>query len=176
MERVYRETLPERLAHRLLLDLAVPGPQPARHRHARRCPMHRCFMQYLPGYAGLAGAYARHLTGRPYVVTEHGIYTNERRIELSVADWIFDIPARAVLLSGDRPAELREFWLKGFIGFSRVAYAAADVITTQYRANQDYQRADGAPERQAPHHPERHRRRCLCLGREEHSSRGRPPR
>jgi hypothetical protein len=37
-------------------------------------------------------------------------------------------------------------WLSAFNSFSRVAYALSDVITTQYRANQTYQRLDGAPE------------------------------
>ena len=32
-----------------------------------------------------------------------------------------------------------------FQSFSRIGYAVADVITTQYRANQSFQRADGAP-------------------------------
>jgi glycosyltransferase involved in cell wall biosynthesis len=143
MERVYRETLPNGslldffwtwrfLARSLLAIVTAPLPDAA------------VFHAVATGYAGLAGSYARHVTGRPYVVTEHGIYTNERRIELSVAAWIFDTGAGGFAV-GARPPELREFWLNGFIGFSQVAYAAADVITTQYRANQDYQCADGAP-------------------------------
>jgi glycosyltransferase involved in cell wall biosynthesis len=142
MERVYRETLPNGslidffwtwrfLARSLLAIVTAPLPDAA------------VFHAVSTGYAGLVGAYARHATGRPYVVTEHGIYTNERRIELSVADWIFNSGAGGFAV-GAKPAELREFWLNGFVGFSQVAYAAADVITTQYLANQDYQRADGA--------------------------------
>jgi glycosyltransferase involved in cell wall biosynthesis len=96
------------------------------------------------GYAGLLGAYAKHVTGRPYVLTEHGIYTNERRIELSVADWIFDSGASGYTI-GAQPARLRDLWLTAFTSFSRISYAHADVITTQYRANQQYQRLDGAP-------------------------------
>jgi len=144
MERVYRETLANGslidffwtwrfLARSLLAIVTVPLPRAS------------VFHAVSTGYAGLTGAYARHVTGRPCVVTEHGIYTNERRIELSVADWIFDSGAGGFAV-GTKPAELREVWLNGFVGFSRVAYAAADLITTQYRANQEYQRADGAPQ------------------------------
>ena len=144
MERVYREVLPSGslldffwtwrfLGRSLLAIVTAPLPDAA------------VFHAVSTGYAGLAGAYARHVTGRPCVVTEHGIYTNERRIELSVAEWIFDSGAGGYAV-GSRPPELREVWLKGFLGFSRVAYGAADVITTQDRANQEYQRADGAPQ------------------------------
>lgn len=107
-------------------------------------PTARIFHAVSTGYAGLLGAYARHTTGRPYVVTEHGIYTNERRIELAVARWIYDSGASGFGI-GARPPELRDIWLTAFTSFSRIAYEHADAITTQYRANQQYQRLDGAP-------------------------------
>jgi polysaccharide biosynthesis protein PelF len=144
MERVYRETLPNGslldffwtwrfLACSLLAIVTAPLPDVA------------VFHAVSTGYAGLLGAYAKHATGHPYVVTEHGIYTNERRIELNVADWIFDSGAGGFTV-GAKCAELRGFWLNGFVSFSRVAYGVADVVTTQFRAHQDYQRADGAPQ------------------------------
>lgn len=143
MERVYREMLPNGslldffwtwrfLVRGLLAIVTAPLPDAA------------VFHAVSTGYAGLVGAYAKRVTGRPCVVTEHGIYTNERRIELSTAGWIFESGAGGFAV-GARPPELREIWSNGFVGFSRVAYGAADVVTTQYRANQDYQRADGAP-------------------------------
>jgi glycosyltransferase involved in cell wall biosynthesis len=108
-------------------------------------PNARMFHAVSTGYAGMVGACAQHVTGRPFVVTEHGIYTNERRTELSIADWIFDSGASGFSV-GKKPTELRDVWLTAFTSFSRIGYAHADVITTQYRANQDYQRFDGAPE------------------------------
>jgi polysaccharide biosynthesis protein PelF len=107
-------------------------------------PKARVFHAVSTGYAGIVGAYAKHVTGRPYIVTEHGIYTNERRIELSIAEWIYDSGASGFTV-GNAPAKLRDVWLAAFTNFSRVSYALSDVITTQYRANQDYQRFDGAP-------------------------------
>jgi glycosyltransferase involved in cell wall biosynthesis len=97
------------------------------------------------GYAGIVGAFARHVTGRPLIVTEHGIYTNERRIEVSIAEWIFDSGASGFTV-GEKPTQLRDIWLDAFISFSRISYGLSDVITTQYLANQDYQRSDGAPQ------------------------------
>ena len=143
MERAYSELLPDGplldffwswrfLARSLLAVVNTPLPNP------------RVFHAVSTGYAGLVGAYAKYVTKRPYIVTEHGIYTNERRIELSVADWIFD-PDASGFTVGDTPAKLRDRWLAAFRSFSRISYALSDVITTQYRANQEYQRSDGAP-------------------------------
>lgn len=42
------------------------------------------------GYAGLVAARAAIETGRPAILTEHGIYTNERRIEITMAEWLYD--------------------------------------------------------------------------------------
>jgi glycosyltransferase involved in cell wall biosynthesis len=144
LERVYQELLPDGpfidffwswrfLARSLLAIVNTPLPNV------------RVFHAVSTGYAGIVGAYAKHVTGRPYVVTEHGIYTNERRIELGVADWIFDSGANGFTV-GEKPIQLRDVWLTAFISFSRISYALSDVITTQYRANQDYQRFDGAPD------------------------------
>jgi glycosyltransferase involved in cell wall biosynthesis len=104
----------------------------------------RVFHAVTTGFSGLVGSYAKLAAKVPLLVTEHGIYTNERRIELAVADWLFESGARGFDVSG-KPAELRSMWMKAFQSFSRVGYAFADVITTQYRANQAFQRADGAP-------------------------------
>ncbi len=97
------------------------------------------------GYAGLVGAYAQHVTHRPLIVTEHGIYTNERRIELSVASWIFDPGSDGFALDNKAP-QIRDVWMTAFISLSKISYASADIITTQYPGNQDYQRSDGAPD------------------------------
>ncbi len=106
-------------------------------------PKARVFHAVATGYAGLVGAYAKYVTGRPFIVTEHGIYTNERRIELGVSEWLFDSGMNGLSVQ-DKSDELRDIWLRAFTSFSRISYALADVITTQYRANQTYQLADGA--------------------------------
>lgn len=110
-----------------------------------RLPKASVYHAVSTGYAGLVGAYAKCVTGCPCVLTEHGIYTNERRIELGVAEWIFDSGANGFDVAGGI-RELRDVWLTSFTSMSRITYALSDVITTQYHANQDYQRADGAPE------------------------------
>lgn len=42
------------------------------------------------GYAGFLGALLRYKRGRPLLVSEHGIYTKERKIDLFQSQWIRD--------------------------------------------------------------------------------------
>jgi glycosyltransferase involved in cell wall biosynthesis len=108
-------------------------------------PEAKVFHAVATGFSGLVSSYAKFVTKSPSLITEHGIYTNERRIELAVADWLFDSGAGGFDVTG-KPPELRSMWLNAFQSFSRMSYTVADVITTQYRANQLFQRADGAPD------------------------------
>jgi polysaccharide biosynthesis protein PelF len=108
-------------------------------------PQARVFHAVATGFAGLVGGVASAQTKRPLLITEHGIYTNERRIDLAVADWLFDSGAAGFDASASH-AELRSVWEDAFRSFSRIGYGLAEVITTQYRANQSFQRHDGAPE------------------------------
>jgi polysaccharide biosynthesis protein PelF len=144
MERAYERLLPNGplldffwswrfLVRSLLAMMSTPLPQA------------RVFHAVATGFSGVVGSYARLVVKTPLLVTEHGIYTNERRIELAVADWLFDSEVGGFDVA-TAPAELRSIWLNAFQSFSRISYAVADVITTQYRANQSFQRADGAPD------------------------------
>ena len=107
-------------------------------------PRAKSYHALATGYSGLFGARAKALTQRPFVITEHGIYTNERRIELAVADWLYVSGAGGYDVSQATP-ELHDLWLDAFRNFSAIAYGACDVVTTQYRDNQSFQRNDGAP-------------------------------
>jgi hypothetical protein len=105
-ERVYSELLP----NGPLIDFFWSWRFLARSLLAvinTRLPKARIFHAVATGYCGLVGSYAKHTTGLPFIVTEHGIYTNERRIELSVAEWLFDSGVGGFGVS-DRPPELRD--------------------------------------------------------------------
>ncbi len=95
------------------------------------------------GYAGLMAARAKVETGKPVLVTEHGIYTNERRIEVASADWLENTSSKALTI--DKPhRDLRDMWIDSINNFSRVCYEASDRIVTLFAGNQMSQRADGA--------------------------------
>lgn len=96
------------------------------------------------GYAGLMGARAKVETGKPVFVTEHGIYTNERRIEVTAADWLEATSSKALTI--DKPRrDLRDMWIDSINNFSRVCYEASDRIITLFAGNQKPQIEDGAP-------------------------------
>ncbi len=97
------------------------------------------------GYAGLLLARAHLETGRPCIITEHGIYTNERRVEIASARWLDDQKAMDLNVNKKiTERSLRDFWNDTFVGYSRIAYEASDVIITLFEGNQRLQIADGA--------------------------------
>jgi polysaccharide biosynthesis protein PelF len=99
------------------------------------------------GYAGMMAARAKIETGKPVVLTEHGIYTNERRIEVASADWLEETASKSLTIDHTR-SNLRDFWADTFASFSRICYQSCDDIITLYEGNQKMQIADGAaPER-----------------------------
>jgi glycosyltransferase involved in cell wall biosynthesis len=82
-------------------------------------------------------------TGRPLILTEHGIYTKERRIELQSMflseqqGWFTPIPESGM-------EHHNEAWVRLFEGIGRLVYAAADPIITLYEKNRERQIRDGA--------------------------------
>lgn len=97
------------------------------------------------GYAGFLGALLKQLTGKPLVLSEHGIYTKERKIDLLQAQWLHD--NRTVLEKNSAEiAYFRGLWIRFFEALGRECYHNADYIVTLYEANRQRQISDGAPE------------------------------
>ncbi|MBF0435398.1 MAG: GT4 family glycosyltransferase PelF [Magnetococcales bacterium] len=95
------------------------------------------------GHAGLLLARAHLEHGRPVIVCEHGIYTNERRIEITMADWLYEDPHAGYHLDVGT-GDCRKLWIDAFQAYSKACYQACEQIITIYGGNQDFQRADGA--------------------------------
>ena len=95
------------------------------------------------GYAGLLGALGKKAYGSPCVLTEHGIYTKERMIEISQAPYIYnevvvDYVPRAEL------GLLQKVWMSKFSMLAQIAYQESDQIVTLYEGNQRTQIEHGA--------------------------------
>lgn len=110
---------------------------------ARTIPPSKIYHAVSTGYAGLLGAMLHRLRQRPLVLTEHGIYTKERKIELRSLflkdkQGCFD----AVPDSGLEHHE--QLWVRLFEGIGRLTYAAADPIISLYEQNRQRQITDGA--------------------------------
>jgi len=83
------------------------------------------------GYAGALGAFASIAFDKPYVVTEHGIYTREREEEILRADWV--------------PPIFKELWISMFYMFSRFAYRKAHCVTSLFQRAAIIQEDLGCP-------------------------------
>lgn len=106
-------------------------------------PAARLYHSVSTGYAGLLAARAAIDTGKPAIITEHGIYSNERRVEILMADWIKNSIDNGLDFSDERH-DVRDFWADAFESFARVAYDAADEIIALYGDNNAFQVALGA--------------------------------
>jgi glycosyltransferase involved in cell wall biosynthesis len=109
-------------------------------------PKARVYHTISTGYAGLLAARAVAETGQPALLTEHGIYTNERRIEILMADWIADTVQKGIV-PGDERIDLRDLWTAAFDAFARACYDCCTTVTTLYSDNQRLQVALGAERR-----------------------------
>lgn len=110
-----------------------------------KIPEAKVYHTLCTGYAGLFTARAHQETNRPCIVTEHGIYTNERRIEIAAAEWLSD--SKAMNLNIIRPnyeRELKDYWIDTFSGYSKLCYDSCSEIFTLYEGNKDLQVTDGA--------------------------------
>lgn len=103
----------------------------------------RVYHALCTGYAGVYTARAVLETGRPALLTEHGIYTNERRIEITMADWLQEDPIRSLSIERMH-RDLRDLWIDTFTSYSRATYAACRRIITLYEGNTELQVQDGA--------------------------------
>jgi glycosyltransferase involved in cell wall biosynthesis len=108
-------------------------------------PAARCYHTVSTGYAGLCGAAFSLRSGRPLIVTEHGIYSRERDMDLARASWIKDQPdAGDAIPVGAKPSPLRDLWSRSFRALSQLAYRRASRIVTLSDVNRARQIADGA--------------------------------
>lgn len=108
-------------------------------------PPAKVYHSLCTGFAGLFLARAYAETGKPCLVTEHGIYTNERRIEIALAEWLDDM--KAMNLSVDLnifERDLKDYWSDMFSGYSKLCYQASTKIITLFEGNRALQIADGA--------------------------------
>ncbi|WCM89409.1 GT4 family glycosyltransferase PelF [Acidovorax sp. NCPPB 3576] len=95
------------------------------------------------GYAGFLGGLIEQSRGVPLILSEHGIYTKERKIDLFKSEWIRD---NRNVFQRD-PTELsyfRQMWIQFFEWLGYFCYAAADPIIALYETNRLRQVTDGA--------------------------------
>lgn len=108
-----------------------------------RIPRARIYHSISTGYAGLLGALAKIEYGSRYFLTEHGIYTYERMLEIAQANWIYEQSSPNFRASAE-VSFFKAWWIKLFQVLSRITYQHADKIFTLYEGNRIREIIDGA--------------------------------
>jgi glycosyltransferase involved in cell wall biosynthesis len=96
------------------------------------------------GYAGLFGVMLHHLRQRQLILTEHGIYTKERKIDLSQVEWIEDSENSGAATLNGEISYLRNMWIQFFEALGRITYDTATPVIAISEGNKQRQIQDGA--------------------------------
>jgi glycosyltransferase involved in cell wall biosynthesis len=95
------------------------------------------------GYAGFLGALASYTTNKPFLLTEHGIYTRERKIELLSADWIqYNKPE--LLQEPEEYNYIKRMWVNFFDKIGLFCYGRANHIYSLFAGARQIQIEYGA--------------------------------
>jgi glycosyltransferase involved in cell wall biosynthesis len=121
-----------RFTHLPLFKLLRFNPPPAKVYHA-----------VSTGYAGFLGVMARLIYRRPLILTEHGIYVKERKIEIAQADWIHTETRMRLRLESDLGV-FQKFWIRLFESLGRLTYGACERIISLYEGNRQLEIEEGA--------------------------------
>lgn len=106
-------------------------------------PQAKLFHSVCTGYAGFLLYRAKKEKRAPCLLTEHGIYSNERRIEIAVADWIAEVGALDLDLE-DKRKTLKDFWLNAFFSLAHACYTSCEKVISTFDGNQEIQLEGGA--------------------------------
>lgn len=104
-----------------------------------------CYHTISTGYAGILGAIINAASGRPLIVTEHGLYTCERRIDLNDSGWLTARDAQHNSVHTSTNKLIQNLWTRFFEQLSFTTYQQATKITTLYDSNRLNQIREGAP-------------------------------
>lgn len=110
---------------------------------ARRIDPTPVFHTISTGYAGFLGAILHNIAASPLILTEHGIYTKERTIDLQ-ALYLQDQLGPFDQSSDSGLSYHHNIWIRFFQNLGRLTYSAADPIISLYERNRLRQIRDGA--------------------------------
>lgn len=115
-------------------------------RIASNAPSANVYHSVSTGYAGFLGSLLSTQTNTPYIISEHGIYTKERELDLAQVDWIPEELDPFKVGLNDHMNYLRSVWIRFFKSLGKMSYASANEVYTLYNGNRIRQIADGAPD------------------------------
>ena len=123
---------------------SMHGPLFTLSRIVAQAPPAAVYHSVSTGYAGFLGAMLKSRTGKSFIISEHGIYTKERELDLAQVEWIPQELDPFKVGLNDNLNYLRSVWIRFFASLGRMAYGAADEVFTLYDGNRQRQLLDGA--------------------------------
>ncbi|MDE3056161.1 MAG: GT4 family glycosyltransferase PelF [Verrucomicrobiota bacterium] len=106
-------------------------------------PDAKLFHSVCTGYAGFLLYRAKVEKGVPCLITEHGVYTNERRIEIAMSEWMSDLSSLDLDIEGKKN-NLRDLWINAFYSMAHACYQSCDQILSTFQGTQSIQLQQGA--------------------------------
>jgi len=97
------------------------------------------------GYAGFLGSLASFSTHRPFILTEHGIYTRERKIDMLSADWI-EYKKPELLQQPEEYNYIKKMWIDFFEKIGVFCYNRSNMVLSLFNGARKIQIAYGADE------------------------------
>lgn len=108
-------------------------------------PQAKIFHSPSTGYAGFLGALSSYNTDRPFVLTEHGIYTRERKIDMLSADWI-EYKKPSLLQQPEEYNYIKRMWVSFFDKIGIFCYHRSNHVLSLFSGAQKIQINFGANE------------------------------
>ncbi len=95
------------------------------------------------GYAGFLGALSSYTRKRPFMLTEHGIYTRERKIDMLSADWV-EYKKPSLLQQPEEYNYIKKMWVNFFDKIGVFCYHRSNHILSLFSGAQKIQINFGA--------------------------------
>ncbi|MFN3869920.1 MAG: GT4 family glycosyltransferase PelF [Aquificaceae bacterium] len=95
------------------------------------------------GYAGFLASLLKSYYKKPFILTEHGIYVKERKIDILNADWFTTEIFKVIKAVGEKD-HIQELWTNFFFGLGRLIYHSADKIISLFNNAREAQISLGA--------------------------------
>ncbi|MCK9224891.1 MAG: GT4 family glycosyltransferase PelF [Candidatus Muirbacterium halophilum] len=109
----------------------------------KKIPQSEIYHSVSTGYAGFAGSVVSIIREKPFILTEHGIYTRERKIDINQSEWIFSDKVNSIF-EIDKAVFFKKLWIGFFIILSKIAYNYSKNIFSITRGNMLTQKNEGA--------------------------------
>lgn len=108
-----------------------------------KVPKAKCYHTLCTGYAGMIGSCVARKTGKPLILSEHGVYVKERIADISQADWIHEKMSSHIDLK-EGLGFLKKLWIEKFKFLGILTYKQSKRITTLFSGNKRLQVHFGA--------------------------------